>query len=106
MVEILKLEDNATGACTPATTTFVPGGVGAATRVFVGLNKSSVMVQGDLCVEVACPNNCTPTLTEVAGCCSTNVFAGPSRLPVAKVTGGLSCGYIAGVITPSLVNVN
>jgi len=105
MVEVLKLIDQAAGPCIPSITTFSPG-VGSLTNVFVGQQKSSVLVQGDIAVPVACPAACAPVLTDPLTCCSVNVFAGLQNLPVAKVTGVLTCGYVAGTILPSLVNVN
>lgn len=107
MVEVIKLTDSAAGPCTPGITLFDPeGSFGILTNVFIGSQSSPVMVQGDKCIEVACPSPCIPTLVNPAECCSTTVFAGPNSLPVAKVTGVLTCGYVAGVTTPSLVNVN
>lgn len=105
MVEVLKLIDQAVGPCIPSITTFSPG-VGALTNVFIGEQKASVLVQGDIAVAVACPAPCIPALVDPLTCCSINVFAGLQSLPVAKVTGVLTCGYVAGTILPSLVNVN
>lgn len=110
MVEILKLGDQSAGLCTPTITSF-EGSIGALTNVFIGTTRSSVLVQGDFCVAVDCDPGpgvtpCIPTLNLDTECCSLNVFAGPNRLPVGILGGGLTCGYVGQGVSPSFVNVN
>lgn len=108
MVEILKLGDRADGACLPPTTLFTAN-LGALTNVFVGTQRSPVLVLGDACPVVDCDAGpsvlpCIPTLNNNS--CSPNVFAGIQKLPVGISQGVTLCEYVTASVIPSLVNVN